>query len=628
MISANAATERDGVADLTLRDLIARMARDCPDLPALGAPGGAWLSYLALQSLTASTAEFLQRRGLGHGDRVAVVLRNGPEMAAAFVSIAAASACAPLNPGYREAEFEFYLTDLRAKALVVESGVDSPVRNVARTLGLSILELTPTPQLGAGAFTLAGGIESAPRVPENPKPGDTALLLHTSGTTSRPKLVPLSQANLCASAHHIRRTLHLEPGDRCLNVMPLFHIHGLIGAALATLSAGGSVLCAPGWDAERFFDWLNDSGATWYTAVPTIHQSVLAAARQRVAPIAHQLRFIRSSSAALPPSVLHELEQVFGAPVIESYGMTEATHQMCSNPLPPGIRKPGSVGLPAGPDVAVMNETGELLGANATGELVIRGPNVTAGYENNAAANETAFMDGWFRTGDQGFRDADGYFFLTGRLKELINRGGEKVAPREVDEALLSHPAVAQAVAFAVPHPRLGEDVAVAIVLRPGAATNDRELRDYALGRLAPQKVPSRFLFVESIPKGPTGKLQRIGLAQAMAAHFEVRFVPPETPIEVAIARVWSELLQCERISRLDNFFSLGGDSLMATRALSRLAAMFDVELPLGSLFQGPTLEEQAALIENLLIDQLEGTPESGSNRQVGEPDSPDRNKA
>jgi len=593
----------------TVRGLLDGVARGNPGAPAILAPGRTPLSFGALAALVDRTVAFLAGRGLGRGDRVAVVLRNGPEMAAAFLSIASRAGCAPLNPDYREAEFGFYLADLRAAALVVERGVDSPARAVAARSGIPVIELVADRSAGAGTFGLVGGDAVAGGGLGSPRPGDTALLLHTSGTTSRPKLVPLSQANLCASARHIARTLALVPGDRCLNLMPLFHIHGLIGAALSSWSAGAGVVCTPGWDPDRFFDWLGDPGATWYTAVPTIHQSVLAAARQRAGPLVHGLRLVRSSSAALPPAVWHELERVFGVPAIESYGMTEATHQMCSNALPPGVRKPGSVGLPAGPEVAVMDAAGLLLGPNATGELVIRGPNVTSGYEGNPEANATAYTGGWFRTGDQGYRDDDGYFFLTGRLKELINRGGEKVAPREVDEAMLCHPAVAQAVAFAVPHPRLGEDVAAAVVLRPGAAATERELRQFCLGRLAPQKAPSRFLFVDAIPKGPTGKVQRIGLSKALAAQLEVPHVPPATAIGGAIAAVWQELLQCGRVGLRDNFFALGGDSLLATRALSRVAAMFEVELPIGSLFRGPTLEEHELLVESLVLDAIEEGP-------------------
>jgi acyl-CoA synthetase (AMP-forming)/AMP-acid ligase II len=330
-------------------------------------------------------------------------------------------------------------------------------------------------------------------------------------------MVPLSHRNVLASARHIRQTLQLGPEDVCLNIMPLFHIHGLMAATLASLAAGGQVSCTPGFNALKFFAWLDEVRPSWYTAVPTMHQAILARAERNQDVVARtRLRFVRSSSASLPPQVMVELERVFRAPVIEAYGMTEASHQMASNPLPPRQRKPGSVGLAAGPEVAVMDEVGALLPPDVVGEVVIRGPNVTRGYEANPEANAKAFTNGWFRTGDQGVLDAEGYLRLTGRLKELINRGGEKISPLEVDEVLMDHPAVQQVVTFAMPHEKLGEEVAAAVVLRDGKSATERELRDFAAMRLADFKVPRRVVLLPEIPKGATGKLQRIGLAKKL----------------------------------------------------------------------------------------------------------------
>ena len=434
-------------------------------------------------------------------------------MAAAFVAVAASAAAAPLHPGLREREFKESLESLKARALIVDSASDTPAANVARQLGIPILQLEPTSS--AGTFRLVGGPVTGSRPKHAAKPDDPALLLHTSGTTAKPKLVPLSQANLAASAANIAATLRLGPEDTCLNIMPLFHIHGLIGALLSSLWAGASVTATPGFAPMRFFKWLDELRPTWYSAVPTMHQAILQRAARNPASLAKsRLRLIRSSSAALPPSVLHALEDGFGCPVIESYGMTEASHQMASNPLPPAERKPGTVGVAAGPEVAIMDASGRLQQADATGEVVIRGNNVMAGYADNPEANATAFHDGWFRTGDQGFYDSAGYFTITGRLKELINRGGEKISPREIDEALLEHPAVAQAVAFAVPHPKLGEEVGAAVVLTEGVELTQRALGDFAAERLASYKVPRIVRFVEAIPKGPSGKLKRVGLAK------------------------------------------------------------------------------------------------------------------
>ena len=595
----------------TISALIKTSTRHCPDGLALLAPGRPPLTYRRLQDLCDEVAQQLPRMGISRDDRVAVVLGNGPELASSFLAVGAAAACAPLNPDYREAEFDFYLEDLNARALVVQQGVDSPARAAARKRGVAVLEVVAEPSVAAGVFTLTGPSSSFPAVRGEVRADDVALVLHTSGTTARPKRVPLTQANVCASAQNIRSTLHLTPSDRCLNVMPLFHIHGLIGATLASVAAGGSLVCTPGYDAGRFFVWLEEFRPTWCTAVPTVHQSVLAqAVHLGEACSRTSLRLIRSSSAPLPPQVLEELERTFRVPVLESYGMTEASHQMCSNPLPPGRRKAGSVGRPAGPEVAIMDDKGDLLGENATGEVVIRGANVTSGYENNLAANAAAFTGGWFHTGDQGYRDEEGYFFITGRLKELINRGGEKIAPREVDEVLLAHPAVAQSVAFGVPHARLGEDVAAAVVLRPGALATERDLREFALERLAAHKVPGQVLIVDQIPKGPTGKLQRIGLHEKLGTLLQAEYVAPASPVEEAVATVWREVLGLERVGARDNFFFLGGDSLLATRVVARLGAAFEVDVPLAVIFRAPTVSGQALAIEELVLRTVEQLPE------------------
>ena len=495
----------------TLNALLTSGAASAPAIRALGRPA---LSYAGLRDLAAATIARLNGIGIGRNDRVAIVLPNGPEMAAAFIAIGAGATTAPLNPSYRADEFSFYLTDLKAKALVVQKGVATEARDVAAKLGVAVLELVPGDL--AGSFTLEGGSPAKAVQPGAAEAGDIALVLHTSGTTARPKIVPLSQANICASARHIGATLALSPADACLNIMPLFHIHGLIAAVLSSLGAGGAVICTPGFDALRFFRLLDEERPSWYTAVPTMHQTILTRADRNAEIIARaKLRFIRSSSASLPGPVMEQLEAVFGCPLVESYGMTEASHQMASNPLA-GPRKPGSVGRAAGPEVAIMDDDGTILPQGEIGEVVIRGPNVTAGYEANPDANAKAFTHGWFRTGDQGAFDTEGYLTLTGRLKELINRGGEKVSPLEVDGVLSAHPAVAQALTFAMPHAKLGEEVAAAVVLREGAVCTERELRDFVAQQLADFKVPRKVVFLPEIPKGATGKLMRIGLAEKL----------------------------------------------------------------------------------------------------------------
>ena len=431
------------------------------------------------------------------------------------MACASGVASAPLNPAYRAEEFEFYLSDLNAKALIVDRGSTSPAVEVAAKLGIRVIDLVSAE--AAGSFTLQPRDDARGTIALNggfAEAGDVSMVLHTSGTTSRPKIVPLSQANLAASATNIRNTLRFQPNDCGLNIMPLFHIHGLIAGVLAPLAAGSQVFCTPGFNALKFFAWMDEARPTWYTAVPTMHQAIVTRAPKNIDVIARRpLRFLRSSSSSMPPQVIKELEDIFHAPLIEAYGMTEATHQMSSNPLPPAVRKPGTVGIAAGPEVEIMGTDGALLPRGQTGEIVIRGANVTAGYENNPKANSEGWRDGWFRTGDEGRMDADGYISITGRLKEIINRGGEKVSPREVDEILMDHPAVGQVVCFAMPHPKLGEEVAAAVVLREGASVTERELQEFVSARAAAFKVPKKIVFLAEIPKGATGKLQRIGLA-------------------------------------------------------------------------------------------------------------------
>ena len=407
------------------------------------------------------------------------------------------------------------------------------------------------------------------------------------------------------SAQNIATSLSLSSDDRCLNVMPLFHIHGLVAAVLASISANASVICTPGFAGNSFFGWVDELCPSWYTAVPTIHQEILRWAPQALDIITrHRLRFIRSSSAALSPEVLTELEAVFLAPVIEAYGMTEAAHQIASNPLPPGNRVPGSVGLATGCEFAIMDEGGTLMPAGQGGEVVIRGQNITQGYENNPAANALAFVNGWCRTGDQGVIDDRGYLSLTGRLKEIINRGGEKISPREIDEVLLRHPDVREAAAFPMPHATLGETIGAAVVPRDGMTLKEVDVRAFVLTHLPDFKVPARIVILTEIPKGPTGKLQRTGLADRLASELAVAYEPPAERLEQLSATLFEQVLQRTRIGRHDNFFALGGDSLRATQVAARLINALGLEIPLTMLFHHPTPASLAVDLARLQQDQ------------------------
>ena len=493
----------------TLNDLLGQGEADAT---AIAVPDGPVLTYRRLREVVDQTANRLAQLGLRRGDTIAFVLPNSVETVVLFLAAASAGTAAPLNPAYKEDEFRFYLEDTGAKALVVRRGASEAARR-ALPKGTLLVEADVDPdgtvQLSADGARANGAVSA-----EGADPDGIALVLHTSGTTSRPKQVPLRHRNLHFSAQNIARTYSLTPGDVAFCVMPLFHIHGLMASTMATVSSGGTVVVPSKFDPLTFWPALNEHRATWYSAVPTIHQMLLMRNRGERPAGAERLRFIRSSSSALSPETMRELESRFGAPVLEAYGMTEASHQMASNPLPPGERRSGTVGRQTGIEIGIMGDGGELVPAVTDGEVVIRGSSIIDGYANNPQANAQSFTNGWFRTGDQGRLSPDGYLSLVGRLKEMINRGGEKIAPREIDEVLLQHPAVGEAVAFGTPHEKWGEEVAAAVVLKGDAS--EKELLAFARERLADYKVPRRLFIVDQIPRTATGKIQRRSVAAAL----------------------------------------------------------------------------------------------------------------
>jgi acyl-CoA synthetase (AMP-forming)/AMP-acid ligase II len=469
------------------------------------------VTYGALRTQVDAVAQALAAAGVGRNDRVGIALPNGLPTIVAFLAASVAGTAAPLNPAYKEDEFRFYLEDTAARVLLLpREGADEARRAAGDRVPILTVDMDASGTVSLAGVTGRGSVST-------PSVNDTALVLHTSGSTGRPKRVPLAHANLSISARNVARSYALGPDDVSMCVMPLFHVHGLVASTLATLATGGTVVVPGKFSPLSFWRVARDYGVTWYSAVPTLHQLLLARADPASGKPAgaERLRFIRSCSASLPPQVMHDLEAAFGAPVLEAYGMTEAAHQMSSNPLPPSARKPGSVGPGTDVQISIMDANGRHLQPGERGEVVIKGPNVIRGYENNPEANATSFVDGWFRTGDQGVLDADGYLTLVGRIKELINRGGEKISPREIDEVLLAHPAVSEAVCFGVAHPTWGEEVAAAVVLREPATEAD--LLAFCRERLADYKRPKQIHITEAIPRTATGKIQRRVVAQAYA---------------------------------------------------------------------------------------------------------------
>ncbi len=456
-------------------------------------------TYAALREQVMSAAGILRRNGIERDCRVALALPNGRSAVVGFFAASIAGTAAPLNPAYRYEEFRFYLEDTSAKVLIVPPEGAEAARKAAQELGVAVLTTEDLETTGA------------PK-PDLPSPEDVALVLHTSGSTGRPKRVPLSHANLAASVKTIAETYQLTGDDVSLCLMPLFHVHGLMASVLATLFTGGTAVIPVRFNPMSFWRTVLDEGITWYSAVPTIHQLMLM--RRRPSDD-HALRFVRSCSAALSPALMKELEDHFETPVLEAYGMTEASHQMTSNPLPPAPRRPGSVGPRTGVQISIRDENGEDVPFGGEGEVCVRGPSVIRAYENNPEATASGFFGDWFRTGDQGLFEKDGYLRLVGRIKELINRGGEKIAPLEVDEVLLSHPSVAEAVTFGVPHPTWGEEVSAAVVL--GGAATEAELIAHCKEQLADFKCPKKIHVVMEIPRTATGKVQRMNVAATLA---------------------------------------------------------------------------------------------------------------
>ena len=473
------------------------------------------ITYKQLVEQVDQAAEQLINLGFRKGDRIGLAFPNSLEMIVTFLAASTVGTAAPLNPAYTRDEFKFYLEDTAARGLIVPRGGADEARAAATEINVAVIDCAIEKdgrlQLSSQeALKGATGDEARGQ-------DDIALILHTSGTTSRPKRVPLAHQNLLTSARNVAHTYQLAPTDVSLCVMPLFHVHGLVASTLATFAMGGTVVVPPKFNPLAFWSTVREHQVTWYSAVPTIHQVLVSRSKGTRPAGAEQLRFIRSCSASLAPQLMSDMEAIFGAPVLEAYGMTEAAHQMASNPLPPAARKPGSVGCGTNVEVAILDETGNELPRETVGEVSIKGPNVFAGYEGNAQANAESFSNGWFRTGDQGQLDSEGYLTLVGRIKELINRGGEKISPREIDETLLTHPAVAEACCFGIPDRVYGEGVAAAVVLK--ATATEKDLIAHCRSSLSDFKCPTTIYIMDAIPRTATGKIQRRNVAAAIASE-------------------------------------------------------------------------------------------------------------
>ncbi|HEV8038765.1 MAG TPA: AMP-binding protein [Bryobacteraceae bacterium] len=572
---------------------IRRRAVDAPQATAILAPERERLTYAQLWRQIENIAETFRHMS---GRVVAVALPDGPDLTLAILGTSLRCVCAPINPRMPIPEFQAHLTALAPEALIVEAA-NIPAIHCAEALGIQVWEAQLAPQAIAGVFELSLGNPGSPQGQGSLV--DPGLLLSTSATTGRSKLVPLKDANLQAQCLQTARALELSNVDRLLSLMPLFHLQGIL-TFLAQLYSGGCVICAPGFDAVQFLSWLEEFGPTWYTASPTMHRAILTLLDGRDFPAPCRLRFVRSIGAPLPPTLIASLESALNAPVIEGYGLTEVG-AVTSNPLPPGRRKPGSVGVVTGAEVAIFDKSGQPVLPGSEGEIRIRGAAVTAGYWNDPDANRDSFSNGWLRTGDLGRFDEDSYLYITGRVKEVVNRGGEKIMPQEIDVALAAHPAVMEAAGFGIPHPTLGEDIVAAVVLRGGAPVTEHELREFVAGRVAAFKVPRRIVFVDRIPKGATGKTRRIALRDEWAGIVQRATISGASPLELKLVEIWNRILQNE-VGPDDDFFAAGGDSLAAIVMLAEARSALAVDpslLDRIDFFEKPTIRSLARIVSD-----------------------------
>jgi len=560
----------------TVADLIAQSARLVPDSAALISEDGVVLSYRALSEKVSMLAAQLAKTvpSTGRRPRIGIVLPNGPDLSVTLLAGAIAGECTPFNPALTAAEFKRYFSQTRISALVVSKNDEGPAAAVATVMGLPLLRLTPDGKIV--------GVSEGGAVPA-PAPQDIALVLMTSGSTGVPKIVPLSHRNVCCSASDVVRSVALEPQDRCLVMWQQFHIGGLVDLLLAPLLAGSALLVTRGFNEALFFELLEKFQPTWFQGVPTtLGALVQHAQRHALAPRRSSLRFIRSVAAALTPKLQNQVSDLFGVPVIRTLGMTEASPLITSTGLSPEADKPGSVGRPCGPELSVFGPAMKVLDAGQPGEIAIKGENVFLGYENNPEANHAAFRDGWFLTGDNGYLDSEGDLFLTGRAKEQINRGGYKIMPSEVEEALSRHPFVHEAAVFGLAHPTLGEDIAAAVSLTADSGADAAELRTFLSNLLAANKIPGRISIMPELPRNPVGKLDRMALSQSALAQVEpvTKNEEPRDEMEGFLVGLWSRELALPTVGIHHDFTALGGDSLSALRICLAMETVLGRSVP------------------------------------------------
>ncbi|MAI25840.1 MAG: hypothetical protein CMN75_07380 [Spirochaeta sp.] len=601
----------------TLHEGFSYWAQERPDVPAILAPDRDPLSFGRLLAEMESLASCFNRFGIGRGDAVAIVMPQSVEQQFLIMGLAVSATAVPLNPAYTQAEFEDQFASFGARGLLVEAGSTSPAVAAAQACGIPVFESTAEPERSAGLSSVEWKSDSAPTAEAKPESfasatsDDVALIVLTSGTTAQSKPVPLTQKNLCASVALTTAHYGLSPSDRCVRIMPLFHVFGCIHQGFIPLLSGGSLVSLLDFAPALFGDVLREFAPTWFGATPTFHRAILdELARAPLPEETKKVRFILSGGSGGTASLAAQADEIYRAPLIEAYGLSEGAGLSTANPLGEGRQQPGSVGFVVGKElgqeIAILGPGHKVLSPRKVGEVVIRGPNVFSGYLNMPEENAELFVGDWMRTGDLGELDARGFLYLAGRVKEIINRGGEKISPAGVDDELTLHPDVEAAVTFAVPDDRLGEDVASAVVLREGASLTKSELRKFAAQRLAHFKVPHQIIFIKEsdIPRNATGKPLRGGLAEHFGMEGRKRSEAegvrkaPSSETEEKVVVYLSGLLQVENVGVDEDFFDLGGDSLSALTLTQWIQEEFGIEMRPVVLFEAASVEALASLIE------------------------------
>lgn len=591
----------------TLVYLIDKVSKNTPNAACLLAPNKKPLSFIQLMVLIEETHHYLNKQGFDNSSRIALLLPNTVEAAAAFLSISASCTVVPLNPAATDVELKQFTQLIKPHAIITIAGLRQKIEGIGNLFSIPLIELVSDDQKGAGYFVLKGEVSNRNSLSNYVSGNDIAIILLTSGSTAAPKIIPITHEHYCHYMTEVVKIRSATSVDRYLNLAYLHHLQGINGICVPIV-VGGSCVCSSTEKSLLSIEYFEEFSPTFYTALPVQHQQLLSQAIAKNFVFNGSLRAIVTGSAAMSEHLALSLEHLFNAPVIDTYGMSE-TLGICSNPLPPDRRKSRSVGivLPS-VDITILGQNDEPVILNIEGEIVVTSPWMFTGYLENDELNKAAFCQYGFKTGDIGYFDADNYLFITGRVNEAINRGGEKVSPAEIDQVLLSHPNITEAVTFAISDKTLGEDIVAAVVTNDKTITPDI-IKNFIKDKLSSQKIPSKIFVTEYIPKGPTGKIQRNKMAGYFNSYFhkkneKIKSLPILTidQIHQALTILWSKLLPAKTcIKEGESFFDLGGDSFLFFQLTVLVEQELGIFFPENVLLQGQTLRQQTVHLQSVI---------------------------